>query len=725
MEVLLSPASLQRQVAALAAGEFLQDPVAILEDALELYQPPERISTVENAEAHRILPGAEAGAKVRYDRWLTPYNVGPMNSLDDPACNLLVMVKPSRSGGTTVAENYLFKMIRLGPMGHVSWILNSDEAVTDYCRNVIKPMFELNPDIEARIGRERGENTDSFKRIAGYPVEWLSAKDSTFRNREPIFMVSDETDAWAKKYAATPKVQIEGRQKRLGTRRKGAIMSHPDLGWTSGVASCFEDSSRGVFVMRCANRRCRKYASAYATKFWDEIPEFKLAWTKNPNLPNDARISLAERSAHMLCPHCGAKLTDKQRRAMVDEAVRGGREWLHRGQTFDALEGVLGEMSPDETHGYWVHGLLLKSVTVGKLAREYEAALVKFERTQDVSVLKEFLSKALGEIFEGAATTGGVSAKLLKDRVREAGFDRGMAPDGVRFVTAAVDTGGRYFDVMFIGWDLDGRGWLLDRLTIRQRLHTSGEYRDVSLAHNIEDWNVLLPQVADRLFEMEGRAGWALPVAVVCIDSGDGNVTWKAREFARRALRKGYTWRGWSKMKLIKGVAGKRPIIPVVPRKVDKDEMGRPADPVIVEYDLGVDRLKELTIERLAIGSKKVKTGTGHEWQTQAGQVFLPRDLEGHYVDQFFGETLIDGKWKRSGPNESLDLYGYNEAARLLLRPDDERNIWNDENRLPVWARPVPLLAEGGDPKSTGAKARESNESLLARFDRAVNQTDE
>lgn len=108
---------------------------------------------------------------IRYDRMRTPYNVGPMASLDDPKCQMLVMVKPSRSGGTAVAENYLFKLIKFGPMTHVSWALNSDEAVTDYVRNVVKPMFDLNPDLQERVGIARGEDTDSFKLVSGYPVE--------------------------------------------------------------------------------------------------------------------------------------------------------------------------------------------------------------------------------------------------------------------------------------------------------------------------------------------------------------------------------------------------------------------------------------------------------------------------------------------------------------------------------------------------------------------------
>lgn len=708
----LSLESLQRQVEAITTGAFLSDPLALLDDALDLLTPPEDISTVECAEKYRLLPGKEGGAIARYDRWRTPYNLGPMEALDDPACNLLVIVKPSRSGGTAVCENYLFKRMLLGPMTHCTWVLNSDGAVADYCREEIKPMFDMNPDLQGRVGKSRGDDTDTFKRVAGYPVEWRSAKDGTFRNREPGFFVLDESDAYAKRWAASPKTQIEGRQKQLGNRRKAAILSHPDLGWNSGVGACFEGTSRGIYIMRCPHAGCRAYAAACATKFWEDIPEFKLSWSRNDQLRNDDRLKLARQTAALTCPHCGAEINDRQRMAMIDEASTGpGKGYLHRGQRLDPAEGIMGEPDPTTERGFWQHGTILKTQTMAKLAEDYEAALMKRERTGDATELKEFLTKQLCEIYEGAATIGGVSPRSLKARAEESGYERGQVPKGVQFITAAVDCGGRYFDVMWIGWDLSGRGWLLDRVTIRQRRHADGIWRDVSLPHNIDDWMILLDEVVDRRFELDWRPGWALPVAAVSIDTGDGNVTWKAREFARRALRRGHHWQGWSKVKLIKGQAGKRPILPDAPRKVDRDELGRAVEPVISEYTLGVDRLKELTIERLAIVPSE-KT------PFPPGLVHFPREIEGKYLDEFFGETLVDGKWKRNGRNESLDLYGYAEAARLLLKPDDTSRNWTDEGKRPPWARFINLSPAGPAPKG-GAEAKSS---LFKRFDGAVNQ---
>jgi phage terminase large subunit GpA-like protein len=188
--------------------------------------------------------------------------------------------------------------------------------------------------------------------------------------------------------------------------------------------------------------------------------------------------------------------------------------------------------------------------------------------------------------------------------------------------------------------------------------------------------------VLNRRFPLIGRPDLVMPVAVTVLDSSDGNVTWKAREFARRAALSGYAWRGWSRLKLIKGQAGKRPILPESPTKIEKDERGQAVEPVMVEYRLGVDALKAQTLERLA-----TKDG-------EPGCCYFPREIEVHYLEQFFGETLVDGKWVRNGPNETLDLYGYAEAGRLLLGPDRAGIDW--EQSPPEWARPI-SLSEGND----------------------------
>lgn len=683
----------------IATHRFCAGAASIAADLLDLLSPPEDISTIDCAEKYRHVRTSEGAARIRYDRWRNPYNVAKMNALDNPACNLVVVVKPSRSGGTTIAENYLFKMIKFGPMGDVGWYLGSTDAVKQYCDRIVKPMFEDHPDLAAKIGSGRSDNNDTSKKIAGHMVEWLAANDSNFRNREFLFGVMDEPDGWtSKKYSASPETQLEGRQKQIGKRRKGMIMSHPDRGWVAGVAPAWETTSRGIYIMRCIE--CQSYAAAHATKYWPDVPEFKLHYQRNPDAPQDERLDMAKRTAGMLCPHCGSILTDEQRFAMIDEAsLRPGDGYMHRGQTLDVVEGIQGEMEPTSKWGFWDHGLMLKVSTATELAAALEQALIKYERSgfKKADEVREVMSKLLGEVFEGKNSLEGTSAASLQKRAKdETGFAIGECPPEVLFITAAVDVGAGKFDVSFYGWDIESRSWLLDRLTIRQRRWPDGRLRDIRTRERIEDWDVLTEQVILRRFPIIGNERMVMPVAAVAIDVSDGNAVWKGREFARRSLRAGHYWgrtgQPWAIVKLIQGSPSPKAAAISAPRKIDKDENGKPVHPVVSEFTLGVHELKTLVQERLAI------TDDG------PGQCYFGAGINSNYFEEFFNERLIDGDWVRTGPNESLDLAGYAEAVRQMLRPDRADINWNSGVR-PPWAKPVPVNPEGGDPADDADEA--------------------
>lgn len=694
---LLGQEELLELVEALSNDDFCASIADIAEEEAYNLTPSEKISTYECAVRYRYVRTPE-GSKIRYDPMRNPYNIGPMNSLDDAGCTTVVVVKPSRSGGTTIAENHLFKMMKIGPMGDVGWYLGSDTAVKQYCDRVVKPMFEDHPELQQQIGKGRSDNNDTSKRIGGSLVEWLPANDSAFRNREFVFGVADEPDGWQKKYSASPVVQLEGRQKQVGKRAKRIVMSHPDKGWAAGTANAWETTSRGIFIMRCVE--CSGRAAAHATKFWKDIPEFKLSYTRLADASQDERIAMAENTAGMACPHCGALLTDEQRFAMIDEASLGPfNGWMHRGQTLDQEHGIQGEMEPTRSHGYWQHGLMLKVSTARELAKSLEEAIIKFERSggKNSDQLKEVYSKLLGEIFEGKNSMAGLSSSSLQQRAKAATLAEeegarwsiGWCPPHVKFITAAVDVGIGKFDVGFWGWDLEGRSWLIDRMTIKQRRWSDGVERDIRTRERIEDWMILEHRVVNRRFPIMGEDNLMMPVAVTCIDVGDGNVTWKGREYARRSLMAGSFWGRpsdpWAKVRLIQGSSNaKAPELPLVPTKVDKDEHGAAQKPIIVEYTLGVHKLKELSVERLAVDDG----GPGY--------CMFADGISSGYFDEFFNERLIDGKWERNGPNETLDLFGYAEAGRQMLKPDRKDIDWSG-SRLPPWAKPIPIDDELGE----------------------------
>jgi phage terminase large subunit GpA-like protein len=437
----------------------------------------------------------------------------------------------------------------------------------------------------------------------------------------------------------------------------------------------------------------------------------KLDFDRDDALDDQARLDKVAETARLLCPHCGSLIDDAQRDTMVDRGV-----WVFEGQAISEDGTVTGAPIDHDTAGFWIHGTMSKVVSLAALAKEYVSALVVFERTRDPQRLKRATVKSLGEVYEGGGARG-FDPKRLKERADEAPaedrFDRGTVPDEVFFVTAAVDVGGTKFDVIIIGWDLEGRSWIIDRFTIKQRPDGHGNMIDLRPRERIEDWDVIRTQVLNRTLPLALDETLRMPVAAVAIDDGDGNATWKAREFARRmALAKQHWGKApfWQKVRLVKGASkASAPMLPVKPTPVNVDEDGREVKPSVDEWLLGVWRLKEQTLERLALD------------EDGPGFVRFADGLPASTYEEFGGEALVDGKWERRGPNESLDLFGYAEAARLMLKPDRKEIAW--DTRVPQWARPVPISSPGrvspdGTPLTSAQAPAKQKKTLFDRFDR-------
>ena len=699
MEALLTPASLGRQIEALAAGAYLADPYKPLADGLTLVLPPRRISTVECAERYRWIPSPKGDGRRLWARSLTPYNVGPMDALDDPAVQEVIMPKPARSGGTVVFENYAFKLMRFGPMTDIGWYLKSDSEVQAYADKGFRDLFALHPELRAKIGGGRSDDKRDHKLIEGRGFDLLAANPTTFTNRQFGFMVGDEIDTYQPRICASFLDQARIRGRALGSQRKVGMASHPDRGWTTGIASAWTETSRGIWVMPCAE--CGGWASPYPTKFWPEVPRFLLWYAKaEQGAQRDERMELARRTAAMKCPHCGSLLDDNQRHAMVDLG-----QWLHRGETLHAELGVCGTREPNGAMGFWVHGLMSKMIANAELARDLESALATFETTRKIARLREVTAKVFGEVFEGAAGTGVLDAAELQKR-RQArggggeGFAMGEVPSGVLFLTQAVDLAHGAFHVGLWGWDREGRSWLIDRRVIRQR----ADGVDVRPAERIEDW-LVLEDVIDRRLPLRDDPLRGLPIAITLIDAGDGNVTWKAYEFCRRM--DGRRWREFRAVRPIKGAtSAKAPEVPASGTPIARDQLGREVHPVVRLFSLGVHRLKEQAVERLAVNDGG------------PGQCFIAEDVSRRHIEEFFGERLIAGAWERHGDNESLDLFAYAEAGRLMLQPDRRDIRWDDPALRPMWARPVPLFSGGGDLSAEADVAPAKPTTIFDRYER-------
>ena len=711
----LSKQEIRQQCELIGADRFCADVTAIFANELKWLSPPRDVSTLDySIEFRRIRQGD--GTKVGWSLDLTPYLAPIMNAIDTPGVHEVIVPKPARSGGTVVAENYALKTMEFGPAGDIIWYLAGPKEVSSYADRIFKPLFEDHEGVAAKIGTGPSDNKLTLKKIGGYSIELLAMSATTTTNRQGRLIVFDEPDSYSKKFASNFLEQGRQRQRMIGSLRKIYACAHPDIGWSGGIAQAWLQSSRGIFVMACAE--CGGHASPYPTKHWPDVPRFRLHYEKSPErTPIGDRLKRAEETAAMLCPHCGALLDDSQRKAMV-----AAGDYMHAGQALDIERGIVGDIDATIAMGFWIHALMVSQVSLPELAKELEGAIEHHERTGKTEKVRQVMIRTFGEVFEGAAGAENVDAATLRERVKSmAGgsesatpvrYRMGEAPDGVLFITASVDPGGNKFDVLLRGWDLQRRSWLIDRFTIRQRKHPDGVMRDIRPTRVQDDWSVLEREVIDRLIPLQDDPSKALPVAVTTIDTGDGNATWLAYEFARRMDRK--RWSDWRKVRCVKGRAGKRERVPA-PTKISKDSEGKVVEPIVTLHTLGVDDLKRDVITDLAI-----EDGS-------PGQCYFAINTPRDVFDEFFGETEIEGTWVRSGPNETLDLYGYAEAGRIMLEPDRKdrkERRWDDPDERPIWARPIDLAPDDDvkEAEKPPARRQESQKpakrSIFDRFDK-------
>ncbi len=705
---------LAEQATLIASHSYCQDPADLARAALARLLPKESMSTLDYSETKRFFRKPD-GTKTNWSRDLTPYMIPIMEALDNPDIPEVIVPKPGRCGGTVAAENHALKRLENGPAGDIGWYLAGPTEVRSYADRVLAPMFEDHEEIAAKLPRAGSKgNTATFKRVGSQIFELMVMSGSTTTNRQFAFIVLDEPDSYSRNFRSNFLEQARNRQLMLGNDRKIYACAHPDVGWSGGIAAAWSLSSQGIFIMSCPE--CGGHGSPYPTKFWPDVPRFRLVYDKSAEgTPLNTRLSRAEKSAGIGCPHCGVVLDEVQRGQMIEEG-----SYMHKGQDLDIQAGILGTPDANKTWGFWIHVLMSKQVGLGDLAKAMEGALEHKERTGKTDKLKQVMIRMFGEAFEGAGGAEGLDARALRKRTRDMAqetddtkpfsYRMGEVPDGVLYLTMAIDVGGGKFDLLVRGWDEQRRSWLIDRRTLRQRMHKDGKWRDIAPSKVQDDWDVLIPEI-DRLYPMQSDPTKALPVAVTTIDASDGNVTWKAYEFARRM--DGKRWNTWRKVRCIKGSTNsKAEPLPFTPTKA-KDNEGKLIEPVVTLHVLGVHKLKEQALEDLAIEDGG------------PGQCFFAEDTPEKAFEEFFNEPLIEGVFVRNGPNETLDTYGYTEAGRLILQPDRKGIRWDIPAQRPVWARLVALQPEGGDQPAEGTGPIRSSpppkQSIFDRFN-SLNQ---
>lgn len=631
-------------------------------DALTGFLPADRVSVADHAAAHRWLDNRGGGFVGQWSHAEAPYLREPMEALTSRDHLTVAVVGPGRCGKTAIAENWLLQSVETDP-ADMLWYEPTDDAVESYVKRVIAPMIDLHGGLRNRLGA----NSLHFKRFGAMAAEFLAANYVNLLGKSAPRIVIDEVDACPDRLGDVYQL-ADVRRQTYGQDSMVLAVSHPDratgtdpAAWHAGIMRLYAQSDRRAWWWPCPD--CNGWSS----------PCPNAARVMTLSYPADAPIDEIAEATRLLCPICGALIEDRWRRPMNQEGV-----WIGTGQEIDQDGVITGTLARRDTAGFWIVGAMSLFILggIGALARERVAAEREAQATGDEQGLRDVMAKRWGIPAPARRRIGALDAEAIADRA-EADLVLGTVPDGVRFLTAAIDIQANRFEVLVRGWGVRGESWVVD--AIRRAAEPSTDP---------EAWDTLLADLMARAWPLGDESGRGMRLRALGYDSGgEAGVTLQAYDAWRRARARGAARMlgrvagrdAWALLPL-KGLGGPNAarLSVVYPDSARKDRRaGARGQIPLGQYNANTFK------DDLATQLARIEPGP---WAVHVPASLRAAAPPHAWFEQLCAESRrADGRWeKRPGArNEAMDLM---VMTHVLAHLHGIARI--DWDRAPAWAAP-------------------------------------
>ncbi len=631
----------------------------IRRDVAELIRPPRRVQ-VSQAAAERMYVVDGAGRSTLWSPDTTPYMRKPMDCLASRRYDAVVFVGPARSGKTlALVDGWVCYVVSCDP-GDMLIIQISEEKAREYSKKRLDRMLRHSPDLASRLSPRGHDNNvhDRTFRAGNYlGIKWpsknvMASSDFRFAALTDYDRLPLDIDGEGDPFTLTRK-----RTQTFGSSGMTLAESSPgfeviDPDWrrpddaphmmppAPGIASLYNQGDRQRLYWQCDG--CRQWYQ----------PVFE-TWHQE--------------SARPFCPHCGSQPEPQDKRRLNLNA-----EWVPEGCRLTEEGELVGTPRPTRIASFWMEGPAAAYQTWQSLAEKLRAAEELYENTGSQETLKSVINTDWGRPYIRRVGKNSRSSERLMDRAEQT--EKRTVPDGVRFLTAAIDVQGgkeRRFVVQVHGWGVGRECWVVDRFNIKEDLSVEPPRR-INPGANPEDWDVLTRDVLSRCYPLDDGSGRFMQIAMVAADSGgEEGVTFQAYAWYRRLRQLGLHKR----LMLIKGASTKTstPLRETYPDSTGRKDRKAGSRGDVPVWQLGTDVLKD------AVAAMLDREEPG------ANYLHVPSWLGRWWYEELTYEVRgADGKWRKPGKgnNESFDLGAYNLAA--FLRLGGERINWDAP---PAWAR--------------------------------------
>lgn len=443
-------------------------------------KPDPFLSVSEWADAHRILSQKSSAEPGRWRTSRTPYLREVMNCLStmSPVEEIVIMAS-AQIGKTELGNNWVGYIIDRAPAPTLA-VQPTVELAKRYSRQRIDAMVDETPRLRERVrpARERDSgNTMLAKEFPGGILIMTGANSAVGLRSVParnLFM--DEIDAYPQDVDGEgDPVTLARARTRTFARRKILLTSTPTVHGQSRVEAAFNESDQRRFHVPCP------HCGEFQTLKWPFIK-----WDEgNPD------------SAWLECEFNKCRIEEHSKTQML-EAGRWVSENPEAANTriagfhINSLYSPLGWFSWADAVRLWV------------------------ESHRNPDRLRVFVNTVLGECWKEA----GDAPDWRRIYERREQYPIGVAPEGVRFLTAGVDVQKDRLEMQIVGWGEQKEAWSVAHLIIPGDTSDLGESGP---------WG----ELGSRIWQnVPWAGGGELAIKLVGIDSGFN--TQNVYDFVRR-----------------------------------------------------------------------------------------------------------------------------------------------------------------------------------------------
>lgn len=668
-----------------AERKTLQD---LIRSSLGAVRPGERLTVSEWASKYRYLnnPGSFVGF---WDHDKTPYMREPMDTLSSLATTATVFAGPARTGKTDIFMNWLGHTADTDPADMIAYQMTQSIAGEWSTRDLKHATRAKEPGKKQSVF-ERLLNTGKqnifdkhFKSGMQLMIRWpsiteLSGKtvprvalfdydrmDQDIEKQGNPFDLARKRTTTYKRFATT---YAEGSPGFEVTDNNWIASSPHEAPPTKGILEIYNRGDRRRWYWRCPD--C---SEAFE-------PTFDLL-----SYPSDGdNVDRAEKVT-LDCPHCGVAHPPSRKYNMN----RTGR-WLREGETWNADGTVSGTPRRSDIASFWLNGVAAGFQDWKSLVLSYLQAMEAFENTDDTGPLKKTMNTDQGVPFQRPKDRFARLPEDLKARSEDWGGGKKFGehtpkvPPWVRFLVATIDVQKRAFVVQITGVGEGGDLTLVDMFKIRKSNRI--DENDIRKEHAVldpagyqEDWETITDQVIERTYPLSDDSGREMAIKITACDSGGAaGVTTNAYNYWR-SLRDDAEGRGHHRrFHLVKGDTSK-----TAPRR-------RTTRPDSERNDRNAGARGEIPVEMFNPNLLKDELYSMLGRVDPGGRMFrFPYWAPNFFYTQLTSENRTKKGWENLSQrrNEAWDLSYY--AIGICLRPEIriEHMTWDDEEKLPGWAR--------------------------------------